>query len=151
MGAISIDKIPFSGKSMEPSLKSGDLVHVDFSENPDPQLGDIILFRQNSEWVVHRMVGDKTIHFTKGDNSPSKDSSGIGSPMGIITGFTRRNRSYSWGSYGQPFKKTMAFLSSQNDLEESRKFSVRLKRQIILKIMKIVQFGINFRMFIFAK
>ncbi len=150
MGAPNLNKIQFHGDSMKPSLKSGDLIHVDFSENVDPQLGDILLMKQKGEWVVHRMVGDSTVQFTKGDFAPARDNDGLGSPMGTITGFTRQNRSYEWGLVGQPFKRLLAFLSSHNEVEEARTTSSRIKRRVILRLMNVLQVLINIKL-LFSK
>lgn len=55
-----IHLIKFTGKSMNPFLKNGDILKVHFLQNAVFQIGDIVLFKQQNNLIAHRLI-DKTI------------------------------------------------------------------------------------------
>jgi signal peptidase I len=72
MASIS-PKIKYSGKSMWPFLKEGDLVSWSASDNY--QIGDVILFKDETEFIIHRIVKiQNSQYFTKGDRSLELDN-----------------------------------------------------------------------------
>lgn len=72
--------LPMRGESMLPMLREGQLVAVDLSPF-EPELGDLLLFRQQDYLVVHRFLGpasqeDGSPAFrTRGDGLPGLDPS----------------------------------------------------------------------------
>ena len=77
--------VPFSGSSMNPTLKAVDAVWVDFSKKDPPQLGEVLLYRdEDLEWVCHRLIfKEKDQYVLMGDMSlnatliSNKDAWGI--------------------------------------------------------------------------
>lgn len=65
--------IPVEGTSMLPVLRPGMLLHVDFAPG-EPRRGDLLLFRQGDNLVVHRVVGrTRDVLKTRGDGRPTLD------------------------------------------------------------------------------
>lgn len=64
-------KVPFTGVSMNPSFAGVESVWVDFKKKNQPQVGDILLFRdKNAEWICHRFIfSDKNQLWVMGDLS----------------------------------------------------------------------------------
>ncbi len=62
-----------SGRSMEPTLRSGDLAIV--REQASYDVGDLIAFRAEGGEVIHRIVGGNANDgfVVQGDNNPSPD------------------------------------------------------------------------------
>ncbi len=68
-------------RSMEPTLKPGDLIVVKGVKPGELKVGDIILFKDplgRGRYIVHRIVGivvnnGRVFYRTKGDNNPSPD------------------------------------------------------------------------------
>lgn len=56
--------IEIRGHSMTPILQSGDSIQIDCDK--EPQVGDLILFKDKGELVVHRYLPN---HKVKGDNA----------------------------------------------------------------------------------
>lgn len=62
------------GTSMYPSLKPGTTVLTDNSVTLDKLNNrDIIVFKFNNEYVIHRLIKTNNTMITKGDNNPYKD------------------------------------------------------------------------------
>ena len=62
-----------NGTSMEPFLKSGDVVTIYLTQPEDLKRGDIIAFRENGQVIIHRLVkkqwnGHLWRYCQKGDN-----------------------------------------------------------------------------------
>ena len=83
---------PFSGNSMWPLLRDGDEVLFD-EVTSDIITGDIILFRDSSEFVVHR-VSKLSPFTTKGDWSCANEEHPMSNVFGIIKGFSREGVSF---------------------------------------------------------
>ena len=72
-------KIKADGYSMYPTVKPGSVIYIEpLTENMSPAPGEIIAWKRESGFVVHRLVriirnGDKTIYFTRGDSCSSED------------------------------------------------------------------------------
>ena len=62
-----------SGRSMQPTLQGGDLVVTHDRENY--QVGDVVAFRLDGQYVIHRIVGGNAAdgYEMKGDNNPAID------------------------------------------------------------------------------
>lgn len=75
-GRIAV--LPVTGDSMLPSLREGQLIAVELLPD-DPELGDLLVFRQHDYLVVHRFLGPATREDgrpwlrTRGDNVPTLD------------------------------------------------------------------------------
>jgi hypothetical protein len=60
LGAAGLSGVvPVTGSSMRPTLRDGDHVYGDFRPHAFRH-GDILLFRQDGQLVVHRLVGRRT-------------------------------------------------------------------------------------------
>ncbi len=55
------------GDSMWPTLKDGQRIQCIFLEK-DPELGDIIFFKENDEYIIHRVINLSPL-ITKGDRT----------------------------------------------------------------------------------
>lgn len=62
--------------SMWPSLKKGDLVFIKgISGKQDIQINDIVVYRNNQGFTIHRVIGlDETTLTTKGDANNTPDN-----------------------------------------------------------------------------
>jgi len=67
--------LPMRGESMLPMLRAGQLIAVDLSPF-EPELGDLLLFRQQDYLVVHRFLGPAS----REDGSPAFRTRGDGLP-----------------------------------------------------------------------
>ncbi len=71
------------GRSMEPTLQTGDLVLVVKVSPEDIHVGDIIVYKKPSgTFIIHRVikikrVDDQFYYITQGDNNPIPDGPGI--------------------------------------------------------------------------
>ena len=72
LGGVT-DYIIVSGKSMEPTMYSGDLA-VTRAES-DYELGDIVAFQTNGSTIIHRLVGERAdeVFITRGDGNSYDD------------------------------------------------------------------------------
>ena len=56
-------EVRYSGKSMYPALREGDILNVEFFEGEQDlsqiKLGDLVLHRDKYEWMVHRNLGHR--------------------------------------------------------------------------------------------
>lgn len=64
--------------SMDPEIKSGDVIISKVIKQQDLQKGDVITFRKNQDVITHRIVDiesneDKKYYITKGDNNKYED------------------------------------------------------------------------------
>lgn len=74
-------EMTLKGRSMYPSIQPGSHLKVELFHRPQPltqqTVGDVMLGRENGEWVAHRIVTHKNNHHFKGDwshvSSNSKD------------------------------------------------------------------------------
>ena len=72
--------LPATGFSMFPALRPGDLVHVrPFLKDEKPQIGNVLVFRDNDQLIVHRLVKflqneeGKDCFEARGDSRPASD------------------------------------------------------------------------------
>ncbi len=71
------------GKSMEPTLQTGDLVLVIRVSPEDIHVGDIIVYKKpDGTFIIHRVikvkhVDDQFYYVTQGDNNPIPDGPGV--------------------------------------------------------------------------
>jgi len=71
------------GKSMEPTLQTGDLVLVIRVSPKDIHVGDIIVYKKlGGTFIIHRVikikhVDDQFYYVTQGDNNPIPDGPGV--------------------------------------------------------------------------
>jgi signal peptidase I len=72
-------KIKADGYSMYPTVKPGSIIYIEpLIENMSPVPGEIIAWKRESGFVVHRLVkitrnSDETSYFTRGDSCSSED------------------------------------------------------------------------------
>ena len=64
--------------SMEPEIKSGDVIISKVTKQQDLQKGDVITFKKNQDVITHRIVDiqnneEKKYYVTKGDNNKYED------------------------------------------------------------------------------
>ena len=77
--------------SMEPDIKTGDIVIVKETDESDIEIGDVISFRRGQTVITHRIieiVEDTKTYKTKGDNNNVEDSVDVefGSIEGKVIG-----------------------------------------------------------------
>jgi signal peptidase I len=88
--------MPVKGTSMLPMLRVGDRVKVQRVDG-DLQLGDIVVFRQGSELIIHRVLGFRRNQwYTRGDNvmhfDPPISTDDI---LGRVSELERRGKHYN--------------------------------------------------------
>ncbi|MEM4507509.1 MAG: signal peptidase I [Acidilobaceae archaeon] len=71
-----------SGRSMEPTLHTGDVVIYINSSPKELKEGDVVIYESNGDLVIHRIVykyevGSRTCFVIQGDNNPRPD---VGDP-----------------------------------------------------------------------
>ncbi|MBT3583360.1 MAG: S24/S26 family peptidase [Halobacteriovoraceae bacterium] len=110
MGLKEIE-IPYSGPSMSPLFNEGDVLFVRELGLYRPCLGDLIVFRDNEEWVAHRVIKMQPSLVTKGDRSLYEELPDRANLFGLVTGFRSNGNLYKWGEAGQKFKIMLAFFS----------------------------------------
>ena len=72
-------KIKADGYSMYPSIKPGTIIFIEpFTVNNDPEPGEIVAWKRESGFVVHRLVrserqGNDVIYITRGDSCRYED------------------------------------------------------------------------------
>jgi signal peptidase I len=72
-------KVRANGYSMYPSVKPGSIIFIEpLAEGDKPASGEIIAWKRNAGFVVHRLVrsfenGDRTFLVTRGDSTSSED------------------------------------------------------------------------------
>jgi hypothetical protein len=87
--------IPFSGRSMDPVFKNVHLVWADFSQKQTPQVGDVILYRdQSKEWVCHRLIfyENNGVYWLKGDANTTAEFMGEGFSWATVRAVQRGKR-----------------------------------------------------------
>lgn len=88
LGVVTLAVV--EGRSMEPTLQTGDLVLVIKVSPKDIHVGDVIVYRKPSgTFIIHRVIRIKSVdgqlyYVTQGDNNPIPDGPGI--PYGEIVG-----------------------------------------------------------------
>lgn len=88
----------YSGPSMYPTFRPGDLLHASPCPSDDIRIGDVILIARPSDdrVVVHRVVGSaqRDLLITRGDNNPQSDGQRIrrSAARSRITHVTRNGR-----------------------------------------------------------
>ena len=128
----SAPAIAFAGKSMSPLIREGDqLLFAAFTQPAEisaQDIGDIVLVRDHSEWVAHRVILYQGKKVVKGDGAFGLQAAPA-QVWGRIVGIERAGFSYSWGGGGHYGKHFFAKLSA-------RHLSPRTKRlaRAILKI-----------------
>ena len=72
-------KLNANGYSMYPSIKPGTIIFIEpFTVNNDPEPGEIVAWKRESGFVVHRLVrserrGNDVIYYTRGDSCKFED------------------------------------------------------------------------------
>lgn len=104
-------EVPINGDSMSPFLKSGDVALVDFFESPqmlETQVpGDLVIFKQNGEWICHRVLKDHGGLCTKGDHALFSETPQ--SVWGRVVGVRGK---FHWGQ-DRPFNSELFLLASK--------------------------------------
>lgn len=86
------------GNSMYPNLRDGDIGVVQKCNPEDLQIGDIVVFRNNRNFVCHRLINilqsdGKTIFIARGDKNMLSDPPFFAEDLsGIITCFKRKEK-----------------------------------------------------------
>ncbi len=81
LGVVTLAVV--EGRSMEPTLQTGDLVMVIKVSPEDIHVGDIIVYKKpNGTFIIHRVIKIKQInnqlyYVTQGDNNPIPDGPGV--------------------------------------------------------------------------
>jgi len=121
-------KIKADGYSMYPTVKPGSVIYIEpLTENMSPAPGEIIAWKRESGFVVHRLVriirnGDKTIYFTRGDSCAYEDQPVTRDLIaGKVTMMEYRNEE----------------IKGSQMVRKSCYFTNRLNVRIILKIKRI--------------
>lgn len=104
-------EIKLMGTSMSPQLCENDILYFSPCEKSDLRIGDIVVFKENSEAVIHRLVKYGGDLFFKGDASlvlsPIETVSDI---FGVVICYQRGSRTYQLSSYSS----LLSFLSVLN-------------------------------------
>ena len=139
------NSISYSGNSMLPLLKDGDKLFIESKESPF-KIGDIVVFKENDEVYVHRLIDCKGILYFKGDRVMYLDETIPQNTMGILSGFHRENIIIFWGREGHFLKTIFAKLS----IYTLEKYP-RIVRFFSRRIMIIVNFFVYYFYFLFKK
>ena len=81
LGVVTLAVV--EGRSMEPTLQTGDLVLVVKVPPEDIHVGDIIVYKKpNGTFIIHRVIKIKHVdnqpyYVTQGDNNPIPDGPGV--------------------------------------------------------------------------
>jgi len=81
LGVVTLAVV--EGRSMEPTLQTGDLVLVVKASPNDIHVGDIVVYKKpDGTFIIHRVIEIKQIsgqlyYVTQGDNNPIPDGPGI--------------------------------------------------------------------------
>ncbi len=107
-------EIPFKGDSMLPLLQEGDSILVEMNNDHSllpTEVGDILLFKDDNQFFVHRLVSLKENFQVKGDHSLCYDNPEDCNPLGKVIGRIRKSEKLIWGEAGHPKKALVANLS----------------------------------------
>jgi len=129
----ALARLPFSGYSMWPFFQEGDELLVSF-EKATVETGDIVIVKDEQQWISHRIVTLKNGLFLKGDFSTNLEPFNQNQMWGMVQGLKRKHKSYVWGQRGQPLKSLLARLSTMGHLS-NQSFLTRLKRWISLIVL----------------
>ena len=132
--------IPFAGKSMWPFLRPGDI--LDIAIQTMPRRGDIFLFWQKDELVVHRAVCRNGKICFKGDKSLCYDD--FVHIVGRVVGFKRDDYEFFWGEKMVPLGRIMAWISVRTNKK-------RVYRLVGLSLMAGLEFFLFRYMLIFCR
>jgi len=102
-------KVPYTGLSMWPLLKKGDVVIVR-EGSQKIKMGDIILFHDGHELICHRKVSQ---NLTKGDRSKEFDPVLAHKPIGKIVAILR-GKQYIELKKGEKVHPLTAFISKMS-------------------------------------
>ena len=86
------------GNSMYPTLKAGELGHVEKCSPKDLKIGDIVIFKAHDKLVAHRLIdifqqNEAQIFFAKGDKNHYKDAPFRSEALvGKLVSFQRKNK-----------------------------------------------------------
>ncbi|MCB0340772.1 MAG: methyltransferase domain-containing protein [Pseudobdellovibrionaceae bacterium] len=101
-------------KSMWPLIEPGDHLALEFFESPQPiesfSEGEILLLRDSSEWIAHRVHNRNGQKVTKGDRSRLFDDPEL-LAWGKVTGTWRRGKKFYWGEKPHELNKIFVYLS----------------------------------------
>jgi len=122
--------IEISGISMTPLICSGDDLILSMTKDHSAP-GDIIVFKQNHEWVAHRILEKSPSLLTKGDRALSNDEP-ITDFYSKVIGIKRKDKIYHWGDEGHLFKSLFVFLSKLSEAKNPK--FIRLSALIIQRL-----------------
>jgi len=97
--------IRMTGYSMYPTLRPGDIGHIEKCVPNKIKVGDIVVFKLNGKLIAHRLVAinnhDVRTFVAKGDKNKFSDPPfATDAFVGKITSFERKGRKISAGSFG---------------------------------------------------
>lgn len=106
-------KIPVTGDSMSPVLRTGDSIYVEPVKSEDLSAGDILVYRTEGSMVAHRLIrilrsNGKFMFLTKGDTFSSSD--------GLLKESELIGRVYATGKYGMDLNLKKGVFSIVNRL-----------------------------------
>jgi signal peptidase I len=106
-------KIPVTGDSMSPVLRTGDSIYVEPVKAEDLSTGDILVYKTQGNMVAHRLIrilrsNGKFMFLTKGDTFSSADS--------LLKESDLIGRVYATGKYGMDLNFKKGIFSMVNRL-----------------------------------
>ena len=137
------------GYSMYPTMKPGDLGHVEKCSANDLNIGDLIVFKQNDMLVAHRLIeivhqNNQRVFVAKGDKNPHKDIPFTENELvGKITSIKRKNRTINSEDFYMKLQrfKTEHFSSRLIPIYD---FSIQLQNRIKTSFSIFGSFKNNF-------
>ncbi|MGB4415653.1 MAG: signal peptidase I [Paludibacter sp.] len=126
--------IRMTGYSMYPTLRPGDIGHIEKCVPNKIKVGDIVVFKLNGKLIAHRLVAinnhDVRTFVAKGDKNKFSDPPfATDAFVGKITSFERKGRKISAGSFGMRVFRYLALHCSKPVIAFCN-FELRVSQQI---------------------
>lgn len=142
---------------MAPLIRSGDLILLVSFVKPrklaSQSVGDIVLIREDGEWIAHRVVLCAGIKVIKGDGalgvtmaSAHTDGQAAIAVWGKVIGIHRNGLTLRWGYQGPAGKRIFAWLSTLqlSGLQLPSKCA-RLAAKVLAKLLWLAPFVFQIR------
>jgi len=86
---------------MIPTIADGDLLHIESADSNSLKVGDVVLFRQGTEFKAHRIIGKREdIFSTRGDAGMDTDEIGPEQIVGRVIARECRQTGRTISVYG---------------------------------------------------